>query len=280
MKIYISMDMEGIPGTYNWEHEKKNPSEVKKCIHAHLQDVIEAIIQHPKSSEIDEITIADSHSAADNVDYEFCRIDKRVNLISGSPRPSYMMPLLTKCYDMVFLVGYHAGTGAIKANMDHTYSNSKIQKISINGKPMNEALINAAFAGCHDVPVAFVSGDLALYHELKQEDALPKSEYLITKEAVSKFAAKSYNPLLLKAEITNAITKVLDREAGFYDVFRFTSPISLEIEFHSTAMADLALQMPNVLRKDGKTIVYSSDDYLILFGALEALITLAYGTGI
>jgi len=30
MKIYISTDMEGIPGTFNWEQEKTNRPEVLK----------------------------------------------------------------------------------------------------------------------------------------------------------------------------------------------------------------------------------------------------------
>ncbi len=280
MKIYISLDMEGIPGTFNWDHEKKNPGAVKKAIHDHLTDLIEGIQSSERNAEIDEILIADSHSSGDNIDYDFCKLDSRINLISGGPRPTYMMPMLTQDFDYVFLIGYHAGTGALNGNMDHSYSNSKIQKISINGKPMNEALINAAFAGCMGVPVALVSGDLALQKELMIHDAIPWIEYVCTKEGFSKFAAKNYNPIVVRSALQKATHKVLSKPAREYKLFQFDPPITLEIEFHSTAMADMACLMPGTKRVDGKTISYANDDYPILFEAIVALITLAYSTGI
>ncbi len=280
MKIYISLDMEGIPGTFNWDHEKKNPIAVKNCINDHLKNLIHAIKECPANDKIDEITIADSHSMGDNVDYEFCKIDKRINLISGGPRPFYMMPSLNSGYDYVFFIGYHAGTGALNGNMDHSYSNSKIQKISINDIPMNEALINAAYAATMNIPVALVSGDLALKHELLSPSALPWIEYVVTKEGVAKFAAKNYNPHLINENLNTAVNSVFSRDKNSFGHFTFDTPIKLKIEFHSTSMAEMACLMPYVKRLDGKTVEYVNDDYKIIFEAIVALITLAYATGI
>ncbi len=280
MKIYISLDMEGIPGTFNWDHEKKNPAAVKRSIHDHLTDLIQAIQKCSKNSEIKEILIADSHSSGDNIDYEWCKLDERINLISGGPRPTYMMPMLDSEYDYVFFIGYHAGTGSLNGNMDHSYSNSKIQKISINGKPMNEALINAAYAGCLGVPVALVTGDLALKKELMIEGATPWVEYVTTKEGFSKFAAKNYNPIRVQKALVNAVNTVFSKDISQYKVFTFATPVHLQIEFHSTAMADMACLMPGTKRIDGKTIEYVNEDYPTLFEAIVALITLAYATGI
>ena len=67
----------------------------------HIQKVIESIISSPQSSLIEEITLADSHSAGDNLDYSITALDERINLISGCPRPRYMMPDLTTVYDQV-----------------------------------------------------------------------------------------------------------------------------------------------------------------------------------
>lgn len=279
MKLYISLDMEGIPGTFNWDHEKKNPLAVKKSIHDHLKDLIDAISNSRKNEQITQIVIADSHSAGDNVDYDFCRMDERIELISGGPRPQYMMPLFSSEYDYVFFVGYHAGTGALRANMDHSYSNSKIQRIWINDMPMNEALINAAFAGYHKVPVALVTGDLALKHELLAPNAMPWIQYVTTKEAVAKFAAKNYNPLKLRAELFHAVNNVFSNQVPSPSLFVFESPIRLKIEFHSTSMADMACMMPYTKRLDGKSVEYVDDDYAVVFEAIVALITLAYGAG-
>ena len=54
MKIYISIDMEGIPGTWNWEQEKKDRNSVKKAIYEHTRDVLEAILTSEENSKIRE----------------------------------------------------------------------------------------------------------------------------------------------------------------------------------------------------------------------------------
>ncbi|MDD2332287.1 MAG: M55 family metallopeptidase, partial [Candidatus Cloacimonetes bacterium] len=190
------------------------------------------------------------------------------------------MPLLDESFDLVFLVGYHAGTGALQANMDHTYSNSRIQKISINGRRMNEALINAAYAGVKGVPVALVTGDLALQKELMDPEALPWVHYVCTKEGVSKFAALNYNQIRVKRNLVTNVQQALRQNKAAYPLFAFSAPVRLEIEFHSTAMADMACLMPYTKRLDGRSIEYVTDDYPVLFEAIMALVTLAYATGI
>ncbi|HNT52924.1 MAG TPA: M55 family metallopeptidase, partial [Candidatus Syntrophosphaera sp.] len=123
----------------------------------HVETVLKAALASPQASSIEEIVIADSHSAGDNLDYSITSLDKRISLISGSPRPCYMMPDFGGEFSQVWLLGYHSGTGALRGNMDHSYSNSRIHKIWINGQRMNEALINAAYAGYHKVPVGLVT---------------------------------------------------------------------------------------------------------------------------
>jgi len=271
MRIYISVDMEGMPGTCNWAHEKKDRAAVQERMNEHLSTAIKAICSSEQAPQVSEICIADSHDDGDNLSYELSRLDERICLISGSPRPEYMMPGFNSGYNMVFLLGYHAGTGALRGNMDHSYSNSRIQKIHINKLPMNEALINAAYAGYHNVPVALVSGDLALQNELKE--SLPWAEYLCTKEGVSKFAAKSYSIKLLERVLTEKIHKALAMKD--IPLYCFEKPIELQIELHSTAMADQVSLMPGVRRLDGKTICYRQDDFGIMMNALMAIITLA-----
>jgi D-amino peptidase len=276
MKIFISIDMEGIPGTFNWEHEKIDRKAVQSCMQTHITTAVKAILNSDQGKDISQIVIADSHSAGDNLSYNITSLDERISLICGDPRPEYMMPGFDDSFSMVFLLGYHAGTGALKGNMDHTYSNSGIQKIWINGESMNEALINAAFAGYHNVPVGLVSGDLALRLELMSP--MPWLKYVTTKEGISKFAAKSYSTLKVEEDLKNGIKAALAKKQ--LPLYRFESPIELKLEFHSTAMADVACLMPDTKRIDGKTISYSHADYGVMFNALMALVTLASSVGI
>jgi D-amino peptidase len=276
MKIYISIDMEGMPGTFNWDQEKTDRPSVRRNMQAHVSDAINAILNSPENSVIDEIVIADSHSGGDNLDYSICALDPRISLISGGPRPAYMMPGFSSDYSMVFFLGYHAGTGTLLANMDHTYSNSRIQKIWINETRMNEAMINAAFAGYHMVPVALISGDKALQTEMKA--CMPWVDFVCTKEAVAKFAAKNYSPIVVKEKLEQAVKQSLSKKS--IPLYTFNQPITLKIEFHSTAMTDVACLMPYAKRLDGRTVEFTDSDYGIIFEAIMALVTLASTAGI
>ncbi len=275
MKIFISLDMEGIPGTFNWEQEKIDRPAVKAHMYNHLQTVVEAIRKSKHNSQIDEITIADSHSAGDNIDYSFTALDERINLISGNPRPQYMMPSFSNVYDQVFLVGYHAGTGALHGNMDHSYANRRIHKIWLNDIHMNEAFINSAYAGYHGVPVTLITGDMALSKEILNEKAMPWVNFVITKEAIAKFAVKNYSIIKVRERTIDAVQKALSKEKADYPLYTFTPPIKLKIDFISTSMADVACLMPGVKRLDGRTIEFKEDDYAVMFEAVMALVTLA-----
>jgi len=275
MKIYISLDMEGIPGTFNWEQENINRTSVKNLMFSHLQTIVEAIKESKVNTQIDEILIADSHSGGDNIEYSFTSLDERINLISGCPRPYYMMPAFSDAFEQVFLIGYHAGTGALHGNMDHTYSNRRIHKIWINGKPMNEALLNAAFAGFYNVPVSLITGDKTLSEEILNPNAMNWVNFVVTKEALSKFSAKNYSQILVARHTRDAVQKALSKSKRDYPLYKFETPITLKIEFIATSMADVASYMPKVNRLDGRTIEFKEDNYSIMFEALQALINLA-----
>lgn len=277
MKLYISIDMEGMPGTFNWDQEKTDRPAVRRCITQHVETALKAVLSHPRSADLAEITIADSHAGGDNLDYGITALDRRVSLISGTPRPFYMMPDLSAEYDQAWLLGYHSGTGALHGNMDHSYSNSRIHKIWINGKSMNEAMINAAYAGYHRVPVSLVSGDEALRQELAV--ALPWLDFVATKKGLAKFAAKNYSQLLVEERLRGAVERALAKPKSELPLFTFAPPITLKIEFNSTTMADQATLLPYSRRLDGRTLDFTADDYAVIFEAIGAFVFLAHSTG-
>ncbi|HOZ00826.1 MAG TPA: M55 family metallopeptidase [Candidatus Syntrophosphaera sp.] len=277
MKLYISLDMEGMPGTFNWDQEKTDRPAVRRCFTHHVESVLQSVLEHPSSKTIEEITIADSHSGGDNLDYSITALDKRISLISGTPRPYYMMPELAGDYDQAWLLGYHSGTGALRGNMDHTYSNSRIHNIWLNGQPMNEALINSAYAGCLGVPVGLVTGDETLKKELSAP--MPWLQYVATKQAVAKFAAKNYSQLLVDELVKAAVDRALAKTKAELPLYTFPTPIKLKIEFSSTAMADQAQLLPHSKRLDGRTVEYSDDDYAVVFEAIDAMVYLASTAG-
>lgn len=263
--------MEGFAGLNSWKQDQKIVSEIMED---NLKAVIEALQENDKNQSIDEIVIADSHSSGNNIGYSITEMDKRISLISGYPRTEYMMPGLDESFSAVFLLGYHAGIGEPLSTMDHTYSASCVHNIWINGRIMNESIINALYAGCYDVPVALIIGDDALQKQLKRERLLDGCEFVVTKESLSRFSAKNHSWVIVKERIQKAVKKVFENKFK-YKPLRFDAPYELKMGLANTAMADLASLIPGVKRIDGRTVVREFDDYKELFNCIMAIVHIA-----
>lgn len=274
MKIYISLDMEGVAGTFDWKQEKADRAMVRKCMTAQLDWVLQGIHESAVNEQVEEILIADSHSGGDSIAYDFTDLDERIQLISGGPRANYMMAGLDGTYDIAFLVGYHGGGGTLFGVMDHTYT-SCFHKISFQGKLMSEALINSAFAGYHSVPVGLVIGDAALGQELQRADQLPWVRYVTTKTGLGRYSAKNRPMAVVRRETIEAVKAVLATDSKKLPLYRFEAPIRLEIEFQTTVMADVVALMPGVKRLDGRTVELVHDDYQVLYNAYSLMARLA-----
>jgi len=111
MKVFVSMDLEGLAGIASW-------SEVAPKI---SKEVAELVEEH-----------------GDNIPYAITRDCTNVSVVRGALRRNYMMSGLDGSFDRVIFLGYHAGVGTLNAVMDHTYSGSIVQNIWINNMKMNE----------------------------------------------------------------------------------------------------------------------------------------------
>ncbi len=277
MKIYISTDMEGLQGINAWHHVNTQDKRYKgKYLVETLQWVIQGIKDSEYDEKIEQILICDSHALGENIPYDFTEIDDRVYLLSGGLRDYYMMAGFDESFDGVFFVGYHGGVGSKGANMDHTYSSSAVHKITINGMKMNETTINAGFAGWFGVPVALVVGDQALFDETKS--ILPTTEFVVTKQGLSRFAAIMKPKNLLKNEVIKATTKALKNLVkGSIKPYKIDPPYITEITFKSTEMADQVSMIPKVERIDGFRVKYIQKSYLEL---MQTLLATVYSAGI
>lgn len=288
MNIYITFDMEGIAGTHTWTQEENNRPHIRQCMMQQAEWILEGIKSSKVNNSIEEIVIADSHSRGDSILYDITGLDDRLHLISGYPRPNYMMPAFDGSYSIVFFAGYHGGIGTLHSNMDHSYS-SRFHRIWFNNKIMNESLINAAYAGYFNVPVGLVIGDDTLAMQLKPSplssdseilsdhsyDTLPWIEYVVTKYSLSRFAVKSRPMNVVKNETIEAVKKVLASDFTKISLYKLDSPVTLKIEFQTASMADCVSMLPDVKRLDGITIELTNDDYAKLFNAIDAISTLA-----
>ncbi|GKS81385.1 peptidase [Ligilactobacillus pabuli] len=275
MKIYISTDIEGIAGIINFDMENQDSVIFRELYNQQIEWVLEGIQQSDKNDEIEEIVIADSHSKGTNLSYNrLTDFDDRVSLISGFPRPEYMMSTLDESFDQVFFVGYHAGIGKQAGNMDHGYSARAAYKIWINGQYQNETTINAAYAAEMGVPVTLVVGDSGLKEQLHDEKMFPQVKFVETKKSLSRYAAWSYPKKKVRADTIAAVKEVLSKSAQETELLKYETPAELKMQLYTTAQADTIAQLPAVERLDGRTIQTHADSMHDTLNTILALVAL------
>lgn len=276
MKLYISVDMEGLAGITNWKDETEDRERFRNAMNEQVEWVLEGISKSKHNKEITHIYIADSHGGGQNLSYDRLNDkDERVWLVSGSPRPQYMMPAMDDSFDIVFLVGYHAGAGEAASSMDHTYSGASVQNIYINGQLMNEGTINSAYAGIvHKVPVGLIIGDSGLERQMKGEGMMPWPEFVCTKQSLSRFSAVYKPKKLLKEETIAAVKKALD-ENERPQLYTLQAPYHCRMDLTNAAKCDQVQQMPGIHRTAGRTVEFESTSFTEIYDAIHGIATMS-----
>lgn len=240
MKIYVSCDIEGLAGIATFDMEKEDTVLFRELYHQHVAWLIEGIQKSAKNEQITEITIADSHSRGLNLAYaRLAEMDERISLVSGFPRMDYMMSGLDSSYDVVFFLGYHAGIGKQKGNMDHGYSASVAYDLKINDLAMNETTINAAYASELGVPVGLIIGESGLEEQLFQEKMMPEVPFVSTKESLGRYAIKN-RPMQQVREAIVATTSQVLTSFALSELPRYAlqTPATVKLQCVTTAQAD------------------------------------------
>lgn len=276
MKLYISVDMEGLAGITNWKDETEDRERFRNAMNEQVEWVLEGISKSKHNKEITHIYIADSHGGGQNLSYDRLNDkDERVWLVSGSPRPQYMMPAMDDSFDVVFLVGYHAGAGEAASSMDHTYSGASVQNVYINGQLMNEGTINSAYAGIvHKVPVGLIIGDSGLERQMKGEGMMPWPEFVCTKQSLSRFSAVYKPKKLLKEETIAAVKKALD-ENERPQLYTLQAPYHCRMDLTNAAKCDQVQQMPGIHRTAGRTVEFESTSFTEIYDAIHGIATMS-----
>lgn len=271
MRVYISVDMEGVAGVV---HEAQtDPIQPRHAAEYNrfrrlMTNEANAAIAGALEAGATKILVNDSHWLMRNLLIE--ELHPTAELLSGGPKRLSMVEGIDGGFDAAMFIGYHARAGTQHATIDHTYT-SRVYEIRINGEPVGELALNAAMAGVHGVPVALVSGDQSLAAETRA--LLGQSvETVVVKEAVGRFAARSLTPTLACERIRIGATAALRRS---HRAFILPAPIQLEVDFVETQMADMAELVPGSVRAAGRTVSYAGDDYREVFRAWRAMYNLA-----
>ena len=271
MRVYISVDMEGVAGVAH--EDQTDPIDPRHAgdynrFRRLMTNEANAAIAGALEAGAKAVLVNDSHWLMRNLLAE--ELNPVAELLSGGPKRLSMVEGIDGGFDAAMFIGYHARAGTRNATIDHTYT-SRVYEARLNGKAVGELALNAAMAGVHGVAVALVSGDQALAAEAK---ALlgPGVETVIVKEAVGRFAARSVAPTVACERIRSGAAAALKRK---HVAVTFNAPIKLEVDFVLSQMADMAELVPGSNRTGGRTVSYAGDDYREVFRAWRAMYNLA-----
>jgi D-amino peptidase len=271
MRVYISVDMEGIAGVVH--EDQTNPLD-PRCgpEYARFRRLMtaeaNAAVQGALDAGATSVLVNDSHWEMRNLLAE--ELNEAAQLISGGPKPLSMMEGVAEGHHAALFIGYHARAGTGNAILDHTYAD-RILDVRLNGRPVGEVGLNAALAGTYGVPVALVSGDSAVAAEAR-ELLGDEIATVVVKEAAGRHAAKNLAPAVACRLIREGAAKTLKRR---HAPFVVSTPVTLEVEFSKSVEADMAQLCPGAVRAAGRAVRYVHDDYREVFRAWRAMQNLA-----
>ena len=270
LKVFISVDMEGITGIVHGDQTTPGTAEYGNGC-AWMAADVNAAVEGALAAGATEVVVNDSHGSMRNVNPAL--VHPKAILISGSPKPLSMMQGIDASFAACLLIGYHAKAGTQDAILDHTISGSVVRAVRVNGTELPELGLNAAIAGYYGVPVVLVSGDAAVCRQANE--ILGKDVVTVAvKEAYGRMAAKLVPFVEARQKITAGVKEALGRLAPVKP-FKLAAPYKFELEYHVSAQADMGAIIPETKRIDARTLGFTADDYILGFRTLRAMIAIA-----
>jgi len=265
LKIFISVDMEGLTGVVNWDDVSRNGKDYGYFRKVMAQET-NAAIEGALEAGATEIIVRDSHGSALNIIPEM--LNKNSKLIRDWSGGFFsMMEGIDESFDAVVFIGYHAKAGTPNAILEHTMSSKNIIDISVNNVSLPEAGINALIAGYYNVPVVFVAGEKALCNQVKE--LFGEVETVAVKEGLGN-AALNLHPETSQERIKNGVKNALINLKK-YRPFKLDPPYVLVVKYKNEEMVHEKSLYPGVKRTGDWELTYKSDDLLDLMKAFSSM---------
>ncbi|MEU8780366.1 M55 family metallopeptidase [Streptomyces sp. NPDC048637] len=245
MRIYISVDMEGITGLVDADDVQPGGRDYEHGRQMMAEDV-NAAIRGALAAGATHITVNDAHGPMRNLLPE--ALHPAARLIRGKPKNMGMLDGLTADHDAALCVGYHSRAGTLGV-LSHSFMGHEIEDIWLDGRPVGEIGLAHATSAALGVPVAVLTGDDRACEEMAEWDASVTT--VAVKYAGDRFAAE----LRPAEEARTAIEKAV--AAGLVAP-RVTStvwePVTLTVRWQSASVASALQGIPGVTATDFRTV--------------------------
>jgi len=253
-KVYISVDMEGVAGTVTADQLVPAGFEYERY-RRFMTDETLAAVRAAQEAGATEVVVSDSHGNGENLLIEL--FPKDVRIVRSWPRHGAMMAGLDSSFAAALFVGYHASTSNPSGVRAHTISSAHFTRLALNGTPVTEAELNAAYAGDLNVPIVFASGDDAAIKEITAR--LGPLDTVITKHSLGFHAAETLTPAAACDLIHQGVTAALAHRSQRHP-YKLSHPVTLDLSFKSYMPAEILSYLRSVERVDSHTIRFVGHD--------------------
>ncbi len=230
MKVFISVDMEGISGLVRWADVGSQGIDFQLNRSLMTEDA-NAAVDGAFAGGATEVIVEENHGVEDLCVLKMDEIDPRCRVIRGAGRPgASTMAGLDASIGVVLLVGHHARAGSYPGIMAHTISGGWFKLVRLHGEPIGEPDFFAIRAGELGVPIGMVSGDQIVAEQVSE--ICPWAETVEVKQAYSRQAGNCIPPArarpLIRDGAERAVKRALAGELQSYTAI--TSPYEFELE--------------------------------------------------
>ena len=260
LKVFISVDMEGLTGVANWEEVSRTGKDYD-YFRAIMAKETNAAIEGALAAGATEIVVRDSHGSARNILPEMLNRNARL-LRDWSGSHMSMMEGIDETFDAVIFIGYHARAGTPNALLEHT-SSGNVTNVEVNGVSLPEAGYNALIAGNLDIPVVFTAGDRAICEQVKE--LFGEIETVAVKEGIGA-AALNLHPEVAREKIRAGVERAL-RNIDSYSPYKLTAPYTLVLTMKDETKIYNGSFYPGAVRTGDWELTYQSDDIMEIIRA-------------
>jgi D-amino peptidase len=267
MRVYISVDMEGLAGV-NHPHPT-DPKNVRYPATVELMvGETNAAIEGSLAAGATDILVNDSHWNMYNLPpadlhpaVRALQGEKAWSMVAGAQPAGDGRP----SFDVALFVGYHARAGHPRGTIAHTYTGRPVET-RLDGRPTGEYGVNALVLGAWGIPVGLVAGDDALADEVV--GWLPWAERVVVKEADGGHSAISVHPTVARDRVRAGAEQAVRRAAaGELSLLHVDPPVVIEVDYGRGVVADHAAMVPGAQRIGDRGVRYTSDDPVTAFRA-------------
>lgn len=264
LKVFISVDMEGITGVVNWEEVSRDGKDYDYFRRIMTKET-NAAIEGALAAGATDILVRDSHGSARNILPDL--LNKNAKLLRDwSGGFISMMEGIDKSFDAVIFIGYHAKAGTPNALLEHTMTGNVLD-ISINGVSLPEAGVNALIAGYYDIPVVFVSGDMAICEQAKKLFGEVKT--VPVKKGIGN-AALNLHPEVAREKIKEGVKNALLNLKKF-EPYKLSPPYKMVLKLKREDLVNEKSYYPGAKRTGDWELTFESNDLMEVMKAFHRM---------